>query len=267
MQIIAEIGSNWRRYDDEAKNWVVAEKQIRLAKENGATAVKFQYFKCRELFGKDVVGSYFESEFNKFALPFDWLLKLAETCKRYDIEFMCSAFSAEGYAYVDHFVNKHKIASPEACHHELVNYVAELQKPFYYSDGCLDKVYKNGIPMACVSKYPADISDYDLCYGTITKEWGLSDHTLTNALVHIALHNGATHFEKHVDFCQEGSETPDTCVSVNKRGWLSWVNAIRNYDPDRYDKIRKKSQNMYGRRKTPDGWFRPIPKTANLRKL
>lgn len=264
MQIVAEIGSNWRRYENNQRNWEVAKTQIQMAKEFGATAVKFQYFTCQELYGPDVKGTKFEKDFDRFALPEPWLFELSKECEKVEIKFMCSAFSLEGYKAVDPLVEVHKVASPEAIDPVIMNWVRECGKHFYYSDGCGARPRRDsGIPMACVSNYPADFLDYNLYY---EDDWGLSDHTLNTDLVHMALGAGATHFERHVDFCKDGSLTPDSCVSSGKDQWAKWVKAIRNFDPDRYDKIKQNSRDLYGRRETKHGWFRPIPKTADLRK-
>lgn len=264
MQILAEVGSNWKKYESNRKNWEIAKKQIMMAKEYGATAVKFQLFTAAELYGPQVLGTKFGRTFDQFALPEDWLGPLKEECDQAELKFLCSAFSVKGFKTVDKFVDTHKLASPEGTDPSLIDWLMRCEKPFYYSDGCGVEHLGQGIPMACVSEYPANFMDYEL-YGNVGYEWGLSDHTLTEDLAVLALANGATHFEKHVDFCWgEGAKTPDSVVSVRRDPWCRFVEAIRDFDEGRYDKIRAKSRALYGRRKTAEGYFRPIPESADL---
>lgn len=263
MKIIAEIGSNWRKFDSELKNWDVAKYQIETAKEFGATGVKFQFFTAQELFGPQVIGTRFERDINQYALPQDWLPKLKAKCDEVEIEFLCSAFSLDGFKVVDNFVETHKLASPERTDPNLVAWLETQDKPFYYSDGCGGTHLGKGIPMACVSQYPAHFLNYELYSGQV--EWGLSDHTPDDVLVIMALRQGATHFEKHVDFCpNDGDKTPDSGVSVDGHGWTSWVKAILGYDGDRRQSLKDLNLAKYGRRETIDGYFRPIPPDADL---
>ena len=262
MKIIAEIGSNWRKYESELKNWDLARFQIEQAKELDATGVKFQFFTAQELFGPQVIGTRLERDVNRYALPQDWLPKLKEECDQVGIEFLCSAFSLDGFKVVDNFVETHKLASPERTDPNLVAWLESQDKPFYYSDGCGGTHLGKGIPMACVSSYPAHFLEYELYSGQI--EWGLSDHTIGSTLAIMAVRSGATHFEKHVDFCLDsGDPTPDSEVSSDPHEWTSWVNAILKYQ-DRRKGLKDLNLAKYGRRETIDGYFRPIPPDADL---
>src|SRR4051812_11737073 len=82
--IIAEIGSNWARYDNDQKNKECALAHIRAAALCGASAAKFQYFKHRELYGFDAP--------NRYELPKEWLPALKAESEKANVEFMCSAF-------------------------------------------------------------------------------------------------------------------------------------------------------------------------------
>ena len=55
-----------------------------------------------------------------YALPREWVKLLADHCGRLGIDFMCSAFSVDGYKFIDPFVKMHKVTSPEALHPEIL---------------------------------------------------------------------------------------------------------------------------------------------------
>ena len=262
--IIAEIGSNWRKYESHEKNWSVSENQVRGAKECGADAVKFQLFTAQDLYGPKVKGTGFEKDFNRFALPPSWVAQLANLCQHVEIDFMCTAFSIAGYRFVDPYVKRHKLASSEATHPLLVEWLLNQPKPVLLSDGCGERVpprYKD-IDMRCVSNYPASFLDYELDYGfPINKayDWGVSDHTLDENLALWALRFGAKYFEKHVDFCSyEGAKTPDSEVSIDRERFGEYVKAIRSFDPENINMLKANLRGKYARKLTDDGWYRPM---------
>lgn len=265
--IIAEIGSNWRKYDEDKQNWACIQKQIELAKEYGADAVKFQLFTAEELYGPKVSQTRFAKDFDRFALPKEWVPTIAAMCEDFELEFMCSAFSVKGYEFVDKYVKRHKIASPEATHLEIVNWLMAQPKQVLYSDGCSSKMdfgRFSDVRLTCVSKYPATVFDYDLSLKG-GDNWGISDHTFTNDLALMARSRGANYYEKHTDFCYfEGSDTPDKVVSIDGDNFAKYVKAIREYDPEQTYKLKQKCGKSYARVETQDGWFRPIPEKADL---
>lgn len=236
--IIAEIGSNWRSLE-------IAKKQIEAAKECGADAAKFQMFTNKELYGYDD-GS------KCWGLPRDLVDPLALHCQSVGIDFMCTAFSIDGYKFVDPYVKTHKIASCEADWPELVQAVADLGKPFLRSYGLIERdcfEFNNEIAMLCCAKYPALPEDYsfdqELCEKVIL--WGLSDHTLGNELAVIASSIGKGRgvfasgvglgcgiFEKHFDYYITydraplvAVKTPDTVVSVGALAFEEYVDQIK----------------------------------------
>jgi N-acetylneuraminate synthase len=261
MQIIAEIGSNWRKSENQHTNLDVAKRQIYLASKCGATAVKFQYFSAQELYGPAIKGTSFEENFNRFNLPNEWLPILYDECERNGVEFLCSAFSVMGFEQVDDFVRTHKIASPELSDPNITNFVMKTGKPFYYSNGCSNISLAGGVPMACVSRYPAHHSDYDL-KPYANSQWGLSDHTLTNDLAQFSLMLGATHFEKHVDFLLDlGLRSPDSIASIDKSQFISFSETITEFDSERYDKLQRDCMMKYGRKKVNNAYYRPFPES------
>ena len=266
--IIAEIGSNCFKSEDEAINLEAAKRQCRKAREHGADAAKFQMYTAAEIYGPRVVGSDFEKSFNKFAMPEHWLEELSSECIASGIEFMCSGFSVLGFLKIEPFVQRHKLASPEVCSDDLCDYLFSQSKPVIFSLGCTlnyadiikiqRRARKRDVALECASNYPAEIQDYDLGFAKDNfGKWGVSDHTKTNHLALYARARGARYFEKHVDFLPWGSETPDTKVSIGPDEFASYAKAIRAVDAN--DKVRTNSKRSYGRVKSRHGEFRPLP--------
>lgn len=234
--IIADIGSNYRNSLD------LALKQIEAAKECGADATKFQLYTHQELYGLPGKLDY--------ELPIEWLPKLAEHCEKVGIEFMCSAFSPEGVRAVDPFVKRHKLASSEICHYEIIEAIKATGKEWIASTGgahwsevktLINHHTPTGL-LECVARYPAPTSDYDL---ECIPEWanyakheiecgksdykiavGISDHTLTDSVALASIGFGATIFEKHFD-CVGCNDTPDSPVSLDPLVMSRYCAAIR----------------------------------------
>jgi len=273
--VIAEIGSNCFLDDDEQINFDNAVQSIHGASIYGASAVKFQLFTSKELWGVDDT----VRDTKKFNLPREWLPKLHEYCEKYKIDFMCTGFSVDGYEAIDPYVKMHKLASPEVWDNNICNYLfsKDQPKPVLVSLGCvptfsldrvLNMVRKHDILLECVSKYPAETRDYDLhCVRYLSSKydyrWGVSDHTLEDTLAIEAREFGALYFEKHVDFladCYNEShpETPDSCVSINRHQFGGYVLGIQSTDIFNYDKIKVEAKEKYGRRRFNNEWYRPL---------
>lgn len=270
--IIAEIGSNCLKYKSEEKNLQLAKEQIAAAKACGADAAKFQLFTYQELYGLSAPEDYKE----RYELPKHWIPTLKEFCQKFKIDFMCSAFSVYGYKFIDEHVNTHKIASPEAASKNLVSAVQSMGNPIFISNGCLtyeeqcelagaDSWGADDIMLECVSNYPASIYDYD--FSRITQlardyrlHWGLSDHTTGSAVAMQARSLGARVFEKHVDLAAiSAPNTPDTCVSMERREFESYCSKLKSYKPYQYDRRKRTSKELYGR---DASGFRPLPQES-----
>lgn len=234
--IIAEVGSNWKREGYYGLD--LAIRHIDDAATCGVSAVKFQFFSHNELYGVDGDDSY--------QLPREYIPLLAAHCTSVGVEFMCSAFSAEGVRYIDRYVTRHKIASSEMLDPLIFEAVKKCGKPFIVSTGGAheDEVYelilkldKKATVLECVAEYPAKMRDYNLnAMARNAKNHvniGVSDHTLNNELAITAVGFGATVFEKHFDalkfnYLEIPTEaTPDTCVSIGTQDLATYCNAIK----------------------------------------
>ena len=242
--IIAEIGSNWRTFED-------AKRQIFEANIAGASAVKFQMFTLQELFGPD-----YKTDAKCYGLPFELVEPLADYCEDVGIDFLCSAFSIEGFKFVDMFVKMHKVASPEALDLNIRDFLLFQAKPVIWSNGCAEIFWAShkDVVMECVSKYPAKLTDYSL-RKPIRGRLGLSDHTLDTDLARLFRNSECMFFEKHVDFLMDkyDDNMPDRCVSIGGEEFRQYVKAIKQEPVT----IREESAKLYGRQHQGPGYFRP----------
>lgn len=175
--IIAEVGSNWHDFGDVSES-------ISVAAKCGANAVKFQLLSQMELYG---------TEGDRFArLDESWLPQMKEKADACGVDFMCTAFSVEGYKKVDPFVKAHKIASGDFNNLPLVRFVASLGKPIILSCGgsCFQDIRmvtaeltaKNAqfVLLYCNSAYPS--FEHDLAFIPVLRDFakyvGYSDHSL-----------------------------------------------------------------------------------------
>lgn len=222
--VICDVGSNWKLTDNPSDNLVLAKRHIYDASKTGVNAVKFQFYSDKELYGFDGP--------NKYQLPANWIVDLAAYASEHGVEFMCTAFSPEGYDFINPFVNIHKVASSEMKHVEILKVLAGTNKPMLISTGGATEPevqmisnmmlamgkepLKDFAFLECIAAYPAKVEDYNLRVLThkhtlvrahpnteavdeliLCPYIGVSDHTTTHVLALTAIGLGATVFEKH----------------------------------------------------------------------
>jgi N-acetylneuraminate synthase len=233
MYVIAEIGSNFKTFED-------CTKSIELAEATGADAVKFQHFTESEMFGfnSDKTKLAFPSIYDKTKLPFEWIPKLWDKSVEVGIDFMCTTFDPDKLLEVDPYVSMHKIASSDMSYGGLVEAALATEKKILISTGghSLGEVHEmleffgsDRISlMYCESVYPANI--YDLRKIELLKQFGLpvgvSDHSREIYSVPLAAQAaGAVYFEKHVNFT--GVKSDDSPHSLNQTEFKRMVESIR----------------------------------------
>lgn len=231
--IIGDVGSNWCISSNPEDNLIMAKRHIFDGSRAGLNAVKFQLFTDKELYG-------FEGP-NKYSLPREWIPELAAYATHCGVEFMCTAFSPEGYRFIDPFVNIHKVASCEMKHVEILDTLATdtlalLQKPILVSTGGAHheefetvERHLDGCDWAfleCVAHYPAEPSNYNLSVLKNPRFVGISDHTRTDIVALASLGLGARVFEKHFKSLY-GILTPDASVSLGPTEMADYVNSLR----------------------------------------
>jgi len=245
--ITAEIGINHNGDID------IAKKLIKMSKECGCNAVKFQKRTIEKVYSKEALDALRESpwgetnrdqkmglEFNK--KEYD---EINSYCRNENIEWFASAWDVDSQIFLKNYDLKYnKIASAMLTHNELLNMVAKEQKYTFISTGMstLEQV-ENAVKifrdlecpfelMHTNSTYPMKLEEANLkCIETLHKKFdckvGYSGHESTSYLLCVAaVMLGATSIERHItlDRSMYGS---DQSVSLEKAGLERLVRDIR----------------------------------------
>jgi sialic acid synthase SpsE len=233
---------------------------IRLAKEAGADAAKFQHFQAKKIVSdhgfrnlsdnsshqarwkKNVVDVY-----EAASVPADWTPLLKEECDRVGITFFSSPYDFESVDLLDPFVPAFKIGSGDIDWLEQLEYIARKGKPVILAAGAsrLDDVQtaievirpinQQIVLMQCNTNYTADPKNYDFIHLNVLKTFGvlwpdvvlgLSDHTQEPATVLGAVALGARVIERH--FTDENERSgPDHKFALNPATWRHMVDQTR----------------------------------------
>lgn len=213
--VIAEAGANHN------KNFDQALKLIDVAKEAGASAVKFQTYSSDTLYSKntpDFAGyKTINQLIDSIALPREWQRELKQYSDEIDIEFISTPFDEKA---VDELyklgVKRYKIAGFEATDLRFVRLVASTKKPLIISAGIgcslmfIDKILstcydENNYDVTLLhsnNAYPTPQLDVNLntmvrIAEMYKKPVGLSDHTVNTLTPALAVTLGASIIEKH----------------------------------------------------------------------
>lgn len=220
--IIAEAGSNWRM-GNYRNDLIMAKRMIALAAEAKADVVKFQVFRPETIYVKNAgnletygIEESMQELFSDIMMPYEMIAELYEVCRQAGISFMATPFSPVDFAAVDPFVERHKIASYELNHPQLLALAAKSKKPLLLSTGAsteeeiawaVDTFYQQGgrdlTLLQCTACYPAPPESMNLGILPWLKQRfqvqvGLSDHSenpIIAAVMAVAL--GARVIEKH----------------------------------------------------------------------
>lgn len=227
MKIIAELGSNYKTFED-------CKNAIGLAKNCGADAIKFQLYTHMELYG---LPGTLPGE-----MPKEWIEPLALKAKATGIEFMCTAFSAEGVRFIDPYVVNHKLASSEMCHVEMIEELCKTQKHVYVSTGgqtqsdirMMRTYFTDATFLYCEASYPArhiDMRKLALLQNIAAcANVGFSDHSIDVFTTPMAaLNAGAVVLEKHFNPF-EYTDTPDAPHSLNCDDFKAMTRCLNGKD-------------------------------------
>ena len=247
--VIAEIGSNFNGNISNAK------KLIKLAKETGANAAKFQSFVPEKIISKkgfeekiafqkkwkkSVWDTYDESQ-----LPLSWHKELSKYAKSIGIDFMSTPYYEKA---VDELVKLKspaiKIGSGEITNIEFLKYVGETQKPILLATGAstmkevedaVNAIKSTGnkkiILMQTITQYPSPISEANLrVMETFRKKFklniGYSDHSSGNLVVLASVAMGSCVIEKHFT-ANTKLHGPDHVHSLDTKHFRQLVQEIR----------------------------------------
>jgi N-acetylneuraminate synthase len=251
---IADIAAN---HDGDLERALLL---IRLAKEAGADAAKFQNFRAPEIvsnYGFSHMNSQVSHQaawkksvfavYQDASIPFEWTPILKEQCDRVGIDYFSSPYDFEAIDMLDPYVPAYKIGSGEIDWLEAQERMARKGKPVIIATGAstigevqravhtLLAINPQLVLMQCNTNYTASPENYDYINLNVLKTYatmfpdvilGLSDHTHGNATVLGAVTLGARVIERH--FTDDNQrEGPDHKFALNPADWAHMVAETR----------------------------------------
>jgi len=251
---IADVAAN---HDGDLER---AKLLIRLAKDAGADAAKFQNFRAPKIvsdYGFRNMGgqvshqaSWKKSVFQVYqeaSIPFEWTTQLKEECDRVGIDFFSSPYDFEAIDFLDPYVEMYKAGSGEIDWLEALARMASKGKPFFVATGAstigevqqavhtILKINPQLVLMQCNTNYTASPDNYDHLHINVLKTYatmfpdvilGLSDHTHALAPVLGAVALGARVIERHFTDSNQ-REGPDHKFAMNPQTWANMVEETR----------------------------------------
>ena len=254
---IADIAAN---HDGSLER---AKLLIRLAKEAGADAAKFQNFQATRIVSdygfahmnaqvshqaywkKSVTEVYADA-----SVPFDWTPILKEACDEAGIDYFSSPYDFEAIDMLDAYVPAFKIGSGDITWIEACEYIARKGKPVLLATGASDigdvqravhailAINSQLVLMQCNTNYTASMENFDHIHLNVLNTFaamfpdlvlGLSDHTYGHATVLGAVALGARVVEKH--FTDDNNRVgPDHRFAMNPETWAEMVQATRELE-------------------------------------
>jgi len=254
---IADISAN---HDGDLER---ARLLIRLAREAGADAAKFQNFRAPEIvsdYGFKSMGgqlshqaSWKKSVFEVYqdaSIPFEWTPVLKEECDRVGIDYFSSPYDFASVDMLEPYVPAYKIGSGDITWPEILESMARKGKPVILSTGAsnigevqqavdlLLSINPQLVVMQCNTNYTASLENYDYVHLRVLDAYrtlfpgvilGLSDHTFGHATVLGAVALGARVIEKH--FTDDNNRVgPDHPFSMTPQTWADMVARTRELE-------------------------------------
>lgn len=254
---IADIAAN---HDGSLER---AKLLIRLVKEAGADAAKFQNFQAPK-----IVSDYGFTHMNaqvshqakweksvsevyaSASIPFEWTPILKETCDAVGIDYFSSPYDFEAIDMLDPYVPAYKIGSGDITWIEACERIASKGKPVLLATGASEigdvqravhairRINPQLVLMQCNTNYTAEDGNFDNIHLNVLKAYqamypelilGLSDHTHGHATVLGAVALGARVVEKH--FTDDNDRIgPDHPFAMNPKTWANMVKATRQLE-------------------------------------
>ncbi|HEX9018631.1 MAG TPA: N-acetylneuraminate synthase family protein [Anaerolineaceae bacterium] len=254
---IADIAAN---HDGSLER---AKMLIRLAREAGADAAKFQNFRApkivsdygfRSLGGQQSHQSTWKKSvfevYQDASIPFEWSEELKAVCDEVGIDYFSSPYDFDAIDMLDAYVPAFKIGSGEITWPEAMQRVAHKGKPVILATGASDigEVQKavhtilaanpQLVLMQCNTNYTASLENFKYINLRVLETYklmfpevvlGLSDHTPGHATVLGAVALGARVVEKH--FTDDNDrEGPDHKFAMNPKDWAEMVENTRRLE-------------------------------------
>lgn len=251
---IADIAAN---HDGDLER---AIDLIRLAKQAGADAAKFQNFRAPKIvseYGFKSLGGQLSHQakweksvvevYEDASIPFEWTPSLKKACDKVDIHYFSSPYDYEAIDMLDAYVPAYKVGSSLISWPQAIVHMARFGKPILIATGDADMrdvervmdqvlpVNKRVVLMQCNTNYTANESNYDNLHLNVLKTYaarwpgvilGLSDHTQSAAPVVGAVALGARVIERHFTDSND-REGPDHKFALNPENWAHMVAEVR----------------------------------------
>ena len=254
---IADIAAN---HDGDLER---AKLLIRLAKEAGADAAKFQNFRAAQIvsdYGFKKFGSQLSHQstwkksvfevYEGASVSFDWTPILKEECDRVGIDYFSSPYDFGAVDMLEPYVPAYKIGSGDISWLEALEYMARKGKPILLATGAshigevqqavhaITAINPELVLMQCNTNYTASMENFDHIHLRVLETYktmfsnvilGLSDHTSGHATVLGAVALGARVVEKHFtdDTTREG---PDHKFAMDPNTWAAMVENTRQLE-------------------------------------
>jgi len=254
---IADIAANHDGDLDRAK------LLIRLAKDAGADAAKFQNFQAPKIvsdYGFKSLGGQqsHQSQWKKSvfevyqdaSVPFDWTPILKEECDKVGIDYFSSPYDFEAIDKLDEYMPAYKVGSGEIDWIEALERMASKGKPVLLATGAANigevqravravlALNPQVVLMQCNTNYTANLENFNHIHLNVLKTYramfpevvlGLSDHTPGHATILGSVALGARVIEKH--FTDDNSRKgPDHKFAMNPMTWADMVENTRRLE-------------------------------------
>ena len=251
---IADIAAN---HDGDLER---AKSLIKLAKDSGADAVKFQHHDVKKYvsdYGFKNLGGKFSHQskweksifevYKDAEVPRSWTNELKDYCSKLDITFFTTPYDLDTVDYINDFVPAFKIGSGDVAWHAMLEKIAKTNKPVLFATGAstiqevvnavkiLTSINENVILMQCNTNYTGKNENFKYINLNVLNTYktlfpnlilGLSDHTHGGVTVLGSVALGAKVIEKHFtdDTSRKG---PDHPFSMDPTSWRKMVDDTR----------------------------------------
>lgn len=241
--VVAEIGIN---HNGDAG---FARELIDLAVESGASAVKFQVFKTEKFYNPKLMPEMVEL-FKKYELSYDDFEKIKAYADNKGIIFFATPLDMDSIDFlIDMNTPMIKIASSDITTEPFLAKIAKSGRKVLLSTGFVEKpeieravkiirdIGRDDRQLGllyCVSKYPAESSDFDLNFIPVLRRefsavTGFSDHSMDNSLSIAAVALGAKIIERHFT-SDRNLHGGDHSMSLSPSMFSALVDSIRDVE-------------------------------------
>ncbi len=234
-----------------------AIEMVKVAKECGADAIKFQTFKTEEFVGNAEDTYTYQSQgkevtetmltmFKRHEFPIDSWKLIKQECQREGITFISTPQNPTDLSLLmDIGIPAIKIGSDDFTNLPLIREYSKTDLPLILSCGMADLAdvhyalyaagFHDGKQMAlllCTSQYPTPAEDVNILkLNTIQSAFpglimGFSDHTQGHLAATLALAMGAVIFEKHFTLDHDLAG-PDHWFSEEPDSLAEWISSIK----------------------------------------